>query len=125
MFLPRGFGGSRRCLPGGGVCPGGRECLPRGRHCHVTSDCPKDCWDTPPLWTEFLTHACENITFSQVLLHAVKNILTLVQMYRTCLNQSSVYAIGFCDIKHFFDVDDLSVRTCGSPSGGAKRTPSF
>ena len=27
---------------------------------------------SPPLWTEFLTHACENITFPQLLLRAVK-----------------------------------------------------
>ena len=26
----------------------------------------------PPLWTEFLTHACENINFPQLLLWAVK-----------------------------------------------------
>ena len=39
-------------------------------------------WDTPlrqcmlgytPLWTEFLTHACENITFAQLLLRTVMN----------------------------------------------------
>ena len=36
----------------------------------------KECWDTPPfpspptMWTEFLTHACENITFPQLLLRA-------------------------------------------------------
>ena len=31
-------------------------------------------WDThTPLWTEFLTHAYENITFPQLLLRAVKN----------------------------------------------------
>ena len=49
---------------GKGVCPG-EGCLPRG--------ClPKECWDTPPSkWTEFLTHACENITFPQLLLRAV------------------------------------------------------
>ena len=29
-------------------------------------------WDThTPPWTEFLTHACENITFPQLLLRAV------------------------------------------------------
>ena len=26
-----------------------------------------------PLWTEFLTHACENIAFQQLLLRAVKS----------------------------------------------------
>ena len=33
---------------------------------------PSTSWDTtPPLWTEFLTHACENITFPQLLLRTV------------------------------------------------------
>ena len=44
------------CLPGGGsVCSGGYTPL-------------------PPLWTEFLTHACENITFPQLRLRAVINL---------------------------------------------------
>ena len=39
--------------------------------------CQKVCWDTHPLlrhppWTELLTHACENITFLQLLLRVVK-----------------------------------------------------
>ena len=42
---------------------------------HVTC---KACWDTapnpPPPWTEFLTHACENITFPQLLLRAVTSV---------------------------------------------------
>ena len=42
------------CLGGGGVYPGGS-----GRH--------------PLLWTEFLTHACENITFPQLPLRTVIN----------------------------------------------------
>ena len=32
----------------------------------------------PPLWTEFLTHACENITFPQLLLRAVKMLVVNV-----------------------------------------------
>ena len=34
---------------------------------------------TPPLppWTEFLTHACENITFPQLLLRMVKMIFLI------------------------------------------------
>ena len=35
-------------------------CLPRGAHLPL------------PPWTEFLTHACENITFPQLLLRTVK-----------------------------------------------------
>ena len=49
----------------GGVCPG-RGCLPR-----AGSD-PVHAGIHPPLWTEFLTHACENITFPQLLLRTVK-----------------------------------------------------
>ena len=53
------------CLRGGsarGVCPGGGVCV------HL------------PLWTEFLTHACENITFPQlrfrtVMKHALNFII--------------------------------------------------
>ena len=38
-------------------------------------------WDTPlPPWTEFLTHACENITFPQLLLQAVTKQVSLVTM---------------------------------------------
>ena len=34
--------------------------------------CPMACWDTPrPPWTEFLTHACKNITFPQLLFRVV------------------------------------------------------
>ena len=60
------------CLPGslprgGDVCPG--ECMPRGGDV-----CPGECipmGQTPPR-TDFLTHACENITFPQPLLRTVK-----------------------------------------------------
>ena len=48
------------CL--GGVCLGGR-CLPGG--VYLGGHTP------PPLWTEFLTHACENITFPQLHLRTV------------------------------------------------------
>ena len=46
---------SRLLGRGEGVCPGG--CLT----------------DTPPSWTEFLTYACENITFPQLRLRTVIN----------------------------------------------------
>ena len=35
---------------------------------------PSACWDTSRLWTEFLTHACENITFPQLLLWTVTRL---------------------------------------------------
>ena len=44
------------CLPRGGMSAGGGGCLPRGEQ----------------RWTELLTHACENITFPQLLLRTVK-----------------------------------------------------
>ena len=63
---------ARGCLPARGVClpEGGGVCLvfPRGvsgRH---------------PPWTEFLTHACENITFLQLRLQTVTRSL-LADMY--------------------------------------------
>ena len=58
-------GGGWGCLPGGGargvlprrVSARGWECLPRGVSARGYT----------PLWTEFLTHTCENITFPQML----------------------------------------------------------
>ena len=38
---------------GGGVCSGGVVC---------SGGAGKACWDTHPLWTEFMTHTSENIT---------------------------------------------------------------
>ena len=71
------LGGGEGCLSGGclprGVRPGSVYpgwCLPRGLS--VQGDvCPRGCLSrgvsTPPPLTEFLTHACENITFPQLL----------------------------------------------------------
>ena len=61
--LPRGV-----CLPGG-VCPGG--CLPREVYVsqHALGkgvSAPVHVGIHTPLWTDFLTHACENITFPQL-----------------------------------------------------------
>ena len=61
------------CLPGG-VCPGGclpGGCLPaRGRGVCLGAFCPGGVYISP-LWTEFLTHACENIAFLQLRLQTV------------------------------------------------------
>ena len=62
----RGWG----VYPGGGIFPEGVY-LERVMSARGAGVCPKECWDThTPLWTEFLTHACENITFLQLPLRA-------------------------------------------------------
>ena len=40
----------------------------------------------PPLWTEGMTHACENITFPQLLLQAVTRHLSAPEQIRNVLN---------------------------------------
>ena len=75
--LPRGSVCLRDVCPGAGVCPGG-GCLPRGvstrrgclssREVSAQGGVPRQ---TPALWTEFLTHACKNITFLQLLVFAL------------------------------------------------------
>ena len=71
----------RGCLPRGDVCLGGvclgGVSLPRGGVCQVgylpSWGCIPACIGADPhLWTEFLTRACENITFPQLLLRTVK-----------------------------------------------------
>ena len=96
------------CLPRGGQClPGGRCLLLGGCAMWPIPSCiwcylyavpaqlrlksnaaayivvamwpGKACWDTSlPLWTEFLTQACDNITFPQLLLWAVMNAAVLL-----------------------------------------------
>ena len=69
----------------GGVWPVGclpRGCLPRGCLPGVVSarGCiPAFLWAVISLWTEFLSHACENITFSQLLLRAAKIFIVTVK----------------------------------------------
>ena len=69
VYLPKGCVPARGFVPARGVCtcwggggcscPGG--CLPGG------GVYPSLYWGRPlPLWTEFLTHACENITLLQL-----------------------------------------------------------
>ena len=71
---------ARECLPGGvnlgGVCPGGGQFCPGG--CLPRWDClrmagggclPEHVYIS--LWTEFLTHVCEIITFPQLRLRMV------------------------------------------------------
>ena len=53
------------CLPGGSVCLGG--VYPGVVYLGVSSQGR----GVHPLWTEFLTHSCENITFPQLRLRVV------------------------------------------------------
>ena len=65
------------CLPRWGVCPGTwlpRGCLLEGSiaACTGQGGCLPQCMlGYTPLWTEFLTHTCENITFPQLRLRTV------------------------------------------------------
>ena len=62
------------CLHMGGVCPGGvcpGGCLPRRLSARGLCLPRGGGVCTPPPWTEFLAHACENITFPQLRLGAV------------------------------------------------------
>ena len=53
------------CLPGGDGVVSAQGVYPSMHW--AGGVCPSACWHTPPsLWTEFLTHACENITFPQL-----------------------------------------------------------
>ena len=69
------------CLPRasaqGGVCPGAvcleGVCLSAG-----------GVYTSPTLWTEFLTHACENITFPQLLLRTVKRVYEQGRKHKWC-----------------------------------------
>ena len=66
--LPRGVCVSV-CL--GSICPGGWVCLSGGV-------CPSMQWGRHhprPPWTEFLTHACKNITFPQLLRTVISSIV--------------------------------------------------
>ena len=65
------------CLPGGCVCLGGllAGCLPKGDVCQ--GGCLPCEGVYPLLWTEFLTRACENITFPQLQLRTVTKIKKL------------------------------------------------
>ena len=74
VCLPRGVspkGVAQRVSAQGGVCPGG--CLPR-EGC-VSQYALRQ---IPPLWTEWLTDGCKNITFPQLRLWKVK-FLVLVK----------------------------------------------
>ena len=84
------------CLPDGVgvVCPGG-GCLSRG------------CTPPPPhgQWTKFPTHACENITFPQLRLRAVK-----IAEYITYLQYFPV--LFFSIFQLFVIANDMFAKGC-------------
>ena len=73
---------SLECILSAAVAASGRRCLPGGLLGGVDPLDPEADTSPPPprgpLWTEFLTHACENISFPQLLLRTVKKIATLL-----------------------------------------------
>ena len=117
--VPGGVCPEEGCLPGG-ICPGGmscgcltKACLPRG--CLPKEDiCPGGCLpggvytdtpqtkkqtpldpkaDNPSPWTNFLTHACENTTFPQLLLQTVQISEKHISLWISLL---SMYFLSVC-----------------------------
>ena len=68
---------SRGCLPREGVS---RGCIPACNGADI------------PRWTEFLIHACENITFPQLLLRTATTTLCMRQHWVHVVTQSSAVA---------------------------------
>ena len=78
ICLPRGCV-PMGCLPGGWLPLGVSATHPCPVHAGIHNPCPVYAGiDTPP-WTEFPTHACENITFLQLLLQMVKIFVITVK----------------------------------------------
>ena len=67
VCLPRGESAQGRCTPPSGP----RETLTPPAYCML---------GYTPQWIEFLTHACENITFPQLLFRAVINPINLTNL---------------------------------------------
>ena len=63
-------------LLGGPVCPWG--CLPRGVFAEGGSCIPACTEEGPPMWTEWLTDGCKNITFPQLRL---RTAITSCEIY--------------------------------------------
>ena len=91
---------SRGCLPRGvclRVCAGGVS-TQRGSACGVSAwgggVCPEGVHLTP-LWTEFLTHACENIIFPQLRL---RKVIMSTDQNKTekCSPQAVCCSFGVC-----------------------------
>ena len=100
--------GKRGVLPegvcsAGDVCPGGR-CLPRGVH---------------PLWTEWLTDRCKNITFPQLLFADGNHRYATVSHARLSLWGENQWSMED-ELEHWFGVATCQVRTVWREGSGLK-----
>ena len=105
-------------------CSGRLSCHAHPHACHPTHmpshhACPP-LPRMPLLWTEFLTHACENITFPQLLLRTVKKLLSFVPMNCKvwsqfgCCNSKLFSSLNFKLIPFFGSYDTYLSSGCSS-----------
>ena len=91
------------CTPPCYACPLAMHTPP----CHAVPPlpCMPPLPHTPPpiLWTEYLTHVCENITFPQLLLRTVINTVVLPESYKLSLIKSNVKHGNFPMLRLGFD----------------------
>ena len=88
------------CVPFAAVAFLGRGCLPKGRcvclgSVHQPWPRGRHRLHSPP-WTEFLTHAYENITFLQLLLRTVKNLSWILTKTRMHSNRMHTICCSGC-----------------------------
>ena len=101
-------------------------CLAHPHHVRSPNHACPSTTHAPPLWTEFLTHACENITFPQLLLLTVKMFVHrsferfYPELTQACCcsyvkhnvnNPSSTVCVKSCSIYH---APSLLSETCMS-----------
>ena len=68
------------------------------RHAGIPPCC-KACWDTTtPLWTEFLTHATENITLPQTSFAGGNNVYRSLHKHIHKNSKNLVFALGFAQL---------------------------
>ena len=66
-----GVSAQRVCLPRGCVCPGGVSSQSVSTRGYLPGGGQRNAGIYTSLWTEYLTHTCENVTFPQLLLWMV------------------------------------------------------
>ena len=66
------------------------------------------------MWTEFLTHACENITFPQLLLRTVKTNIYLSSVF--CYSNTGLkhkrQEYGYNYINSLIDYESINAKMC-------------